>query len=87
MTLAKEDDEHDEDGQLLDQELVELPDELMPSLRGKCEYTTEQELQDALVVAGLADLPIILVGGRALLKMPSDQHNKFTTKYVQNFFR
>lgn len=79
LALAKEDDE--------DGELLKLPDELMPSLSGKREYTTEQELQDALVVAGLADLPIILVGGRALLKMPSDQHNKFTTKYVQNFFR
>ena len=79
LALAMEDDE--------DCELQELPDELMKYLGEKREYTTEQELQDALVAAGLADLPIILVGGRALLKMPSEQHNKFTTKYVQNFLR
>lgn len=67
-----------------DEELEDLPPEIAERL-GDSLFDSEKELQDALVEAGIGDLPVVLVKGKPRLVMPSHQHNKFTTKYVTNF--
>jgi hypothetical protein len=66
-----------------DEEVVDLPSELAILLEST--YASEQALQSALDNAGIGDLPIFLVDGKPRLIMPSDQHNSFTFRYVNDF--
>lgn len=69
-----------------DVELEELSPEILESLGGvRRRYESEKELSKALAKAGLGDLRITLVEGRPYKVMPSDQHNEFTTQYVNEF--
>ena len=68
-----------------DVELEELSPEILESLGGFRRYESEEELRNALDKAGLGDLRIALVGGRPHKVLPSDQHNEFTTQYVNEF--
>ena len=72
----------EEDGEA--EELGDLPEEIALQL-GHGLFSSEQALQDALVLAGVDDLPVVLLRGKPRLVVPSHQHNKFTTKYVNNF--
>lgn len=61
--------------------VTELPDEL----RGQV-FQSAEELQDRLDVLGIGDLPIELnTDGKALLKTPSDEHNKVTPWLTSEF--
>jgi hypothetical protein len=69
-----------------DEELGDLPPEIELLVGGGRVYKSEDELQEALVAAGVGDLPVVLVdGGKPRLVMPSDQHNMFTSVYVAQF--
>lgn len=68
-----------------DEELVDLPSELAAQLDSTA-YASEEDLRSALDIAGIGDLPIILVNGKPRLVMPSDQHNAFTSDYVADLF-
>ena len=68
-----------------DEELGDLPSEIAEEIgKDRC-FETEQELEDALDKAGVGDLPVVLVGGKLRLIMPSVQHNEFTTYYANDF--
>ena len=63
---------------------AEVPEELT-DLVGQF-FATEQELQDRLEVLGIGDLPIELdTDGKAVLKRPSDEHNKVTSWLTSRF--
>jgi hypothetical protein len=86
---AKEETEGiDEEGSAAEEEVVEeledLPAEIAHQLRGRS-FESEEALLAALVELGVGDLPAVLIEGKPRLVMPSDQHNKFTSKYVVNF--
>lgn len=67
-----------------EEELVDLPPEVAKAL-GEKVFQSEEELVEALETAGFGDLPVLLVNGNPRLKMPSDQHNTFTTQYAIHF--
>ena len=79
--LGDSDDESGEEDE--DEEVVNLPSELAAKLDKT--YATEEDLQSSLNNAGIGDLPVVLVNGQPRLMMPSDQHNTFTSKYVNHF--
>jgi hypothetical protein len=65
-------------------QLPELPEELA-DLVGQV-FATEQELQDRLDVLGIEDLLIELdTDGKAVFKMPSDEHNTVTSLLTSKF--
>ena len=74
------DDQQDDCEELSDlpPEIAYLSDQVFPS---------EEALQEALDNAGLGDLRVVLVEGKARLVMPSDQHNLITTNIVSHFTR
>ena len=67
------------------EELVDLPPEITKLIGGDRVYESDEALQEALNEAGVGDLRVVLVDGKPRLVMPSDQHNAFTSAYVQNF--
>lgn len=69
-----------------DEELEELPKEVAKLIGVNRRFESDEELEAALVEAGVGDLHVALVDGRPLLVMPSDQHNDFTSEYVADFF-
>ena len=67
------------------EELMDLPPEIAERIgRERC-FETEESLVEALVEAGVGDLPVVLVEGKPQLIVPSDQHNVFTRKYDKHF--
>jgi hypothetical protein len=75
-----EDDDDDEE------ELVDLPQEVAEGIaRVASKFESEEALEEALVIAGFGDLPVVLVDRKPRLIMPSDQHNDFTTTYLMDF--
>ena len=78
-----EDDPEDFDDET---ELVPLTEELKKVFGDKI-FKTEEELHDFMNHAGIADFRIILVGEALYMRMPTDQHNKFTSNIVAKFMR
>lgn len=76
----------DSDDEEEEEEYVDLPPEVAKAL-GERVFQCEEELVEALETAGFGDLPVLLVNGNPRLKMPSDQHNTFTTQYAMHFAR
>jgi hypothetical protein len=81
-------DYHDEDEYVDDEseELEDLPPEIAKQL-GSSSFKSEEELELALVKAGVGDLPVILLDGKPRLVMPSSQHNAFTADSIHDFIR
>ena len=69
-----------------DTELVPLTEELK-EVFGDKKFETEEELHDFMNQVGIADFRIILVGEALYVRMPTDQHNKFTSSIVAKFMR
>jgi len=69
-----------------DTELVPLTDELK-AVFGERKFQTEEALHDFMNQEGIADFPVILVGKALYLRMPTSQHNKFTSEVVAKFLR
>ena len=67
-----------------DEELEEFSPEILEVL-GDRRYESEEELRKALAEAGVSDLRVVLVDGKPYKIIPGHQHNKFTTKYVNEF--
>lgn len=69
-----------------DSPLVELPQVIAKFIEGGADrrYRDEEELQSVLDKAGVGDLNIVLVDDVARLVMPKEQHNYFTTSYVED---
>lgn len=76
-------DDGDDQSEEEDEEVVDLPSELATALDST--YPSEEALQYALDNAGIGDPPIIFVKGKPRMIMPSDQHNFFTSQYVDIF--
>jgi hypothetical protein len=69
-----------------DTEVVPLTNELKAIFRD-AKFKIEEELYDFMNTTGIADFPVILVGEELCLRMPTDQHNKFTSKTIFKFTR
>jgi hypothetical protein len=69
-----------------DTELAPLTEELK-EVFGDKQFQTEEELYGFMDQAGIADFPIILEGQALYVRMPTDQHNKFTSNIVAKFLR
>lgn len=69
-----------------DSPLVELPQAIAQLIEGGADrrYRDEEELQSVLDEAGVGDLNIVLVDDVARLVTPKEQHNYFTTSYVED---
>ena len=72
------DNEGNEDDETEVEELGDLPPEIAQKIgKDRC-FKSEEELESALVEAGVGDLRVVLINGKPRLIMPSDQHNQFT---------
>lgn len=65
-------------------ELVPLTDELK-IIFGDKKFKTEEELHHFMNEAGIADFRVILVGEALYLRIPTDQHNRFTSRTIFKF--
>ena len=79
-----EDDTSDDDDDETE-ELQSLPSDIAGRVGDT--FESEEALEEALVNAGVGDLPVVLVNGKPRLVIPSDQHNAFTGNYCRNFER
>jgi hypothetical protein len=77
-----EDDDADDEEE--EEELEDLPRDIA-ELLGSELFESEQALEEALVRAGVTDLPSVLVDKRPRLVVPSEQHNYFTEFYQIDF--
>lgn len=67
-----------------DTELVPLTDELK-DVFGERKFQTEEALHDFMDQERIADFRVILVGEALYLRMPTDQHNDFTSSVCFKF--
>lgn len=67
-----------------DTELVPLTDDLK-NVFGDRKFETEEALHDFMDKEGIADVRVILVGEELYLRMPTDQHNRFTSRTIFKF--
>ena len=69
-----------------DSPLVELPQAIAELIEGGADrrYKDEDELQSVLDKAGVGDLNVVLDDDVARLVLPKEQHNYFTTSYVED---
>lgn len=86
MALVAEIEEFEDDPEDFgdDTELVPLTDELK-TVFGTKEFKTEEELHDFMDKAGIADFPVILVDEGLYLRIPTNQHNRFTSRTIFKF--
>ena len=79
-----EEDERTEDEE--DTELVPLPEEIAHLFEG-VHFADEEQLHGFMDQKEIADFRLLLVDGKVRLRMPTDQHNKFTGEYCSDFTR
>ena len=66
-----EEDNNSMESEEADEELGDLPSDIVEEIGKDCWFETEQELEDALDKAGVGDLPVVLVDGKPRLIMPT----------------
>ena len=86
MATVETDADLDDDPQDFgdDTELVPLTAELKAIFRDK-KFETEESLHDFMNTAGIGDYRVILLGGDLYLRIPTDQHNRFTSRTIFKF--
>jgi len=76
--------EDDPEGFGEDTDLVPLTDELK-AVFGERKFKTEEALHEFMNQERIADFPVILVGEALYLRMPTSQHNQFTSNVCFKF--
>lgn len=75
----------DSDSEDEDEELVDLPEEILEELGKDRSFESEKDLQKALNEIGYYDLRVVLVDKKPRQVMPGPQHDSFTGHFTNDF--